>query len=582
MIKISLHRVMGFLLMRAETGLFWAVFGIMCVCIVALSFSTVAGVVLAVALTALWWMWFRNSRERFGETVRMCADGGDTCDPKEPQISEDGITPLALSELPLKRCELYLTDNIGECDRGMYEMHVLELRERRALLEESPVANAMELERLNKVLTDAARLPRRQCKLSLANWVRPHHTSFPMLKSMRNDYGPRGNPRHWAYCYAPMDRENSLDFLKQGLERNANNNDETVIRSGVKAELSNGVENERLEFSTLDPEMMRRTYCNFFYPSRDEKLMSFYQAFRTPEQKMFYAVDMTTEGIIRTIQLYRWFNGYLRLMPTWSSDINLTCQDDTTGIRDMKPNMPETPDRFNIEMAYYCSETPLMKRTRLYHELLRNLFVEVVSGSKLFLQLKDVSTVYVFNINICNRVDRIAPMEGNLMQMFGNSAPRSSLIHWSAGKTQLELCNDKSAKRSEICDVAAQMNTVYTRLQAIFEEQRKYGEDYRRFSQPGSDERIIMTPETIRLLPHFKALRTDQIAQERKFEELKRQKLNAVNEVRKLNMWLAQIETNVNNIIDMMIVRVKAKKIAIPEKPYKYISNDGRVYFQMT
>jgi hypothetical protein len=565
-----------------EESLFWMIFGVMCICVVALGQSaTIAATVGAIIIVIMLAVHFGNRRELFGDTVYMCADGGETCPPKEPNVGANGLDDEAIAELPLKKCDLYLTDNMGECDNGLYEMHILEMKERRKNLESSPVANSVEIERLDRVLMDAARLPRRQCKLTMANWVRPYHSSFPLLKSMKDDFGPRGNPRHWAYCFAPMDRDNSLDFLKQGLERNDDKNGSTVMRSGVQVKLSNQVENERVEFSTLNPEDMRKTYCNFFYPARDEKIMSYYQMFQAHAQNKFFTIDMTPSGVIRDIKIYTWSKGYLSLLPKSATQNIMTCQDNLSSIQSFNQNMPEVPDRFNIEMAFYCSDKPLFKLFTRYRWLIRQLYTEVVSGNKLFYQLKESATVYTFNINICDRVDRITPMQGNLMQMLGNAATQSTVVHWNSGATQDELCNKKAAKRAEVCDVAMKMNETYTVLQRIYADQKRYGEDYRSYSRPDTNEKIIMTPETARLVPVFQQLLRDQINNERKFQELTNQKRSAVSEIRKINGWLMEIETNINNVIDSMMVKVRGKLIAIPVKPYQYISNDGRVYFQM-
>ena len=385
-----------------ETAVFWAVFVIMCVCIVSLVQSTYAAVVLLLVLTSATCMyWYYRGREHFGpgDTVVMCTDGGNACATPTEQPAES----TDISKLPLKKCDLYLTNNIDECDSGLYEMHYIEMEERRRALEKNPVVNAGEIEKLNRVLSDAGRLTRRQCKLTMGNWVRPHHSSFPQLKSMRSDYEARGNPRHWAYCYAPMEKDDSLEKLKDGIR----NNGTSVARSGMKTMLSNGIENERIEFSTLKADDMRRAFCNFFNPTSDDKLASYYQTFSTPQQRTFIAVDMSPKGFIKGVQIYSWDRGYLVLSPPTDVETTATRQDDLTTLQSLSPDMPETPDRFNIEIAHYCSEKPLIKTMSYYRIILRQLYEEVVQDKKLLYVLKDAASVYAFNINMCDRVDRI-------------------------------------------------------------------------------------------------------------------------------------------------------------------------------
>ena len=568
--------------------LYWVVFGIMCVCIVALAQSTRAAVclsvfILAVAIGHAYYL-RRHSMEHFGpgDTLYACADGTNTtCKPNAEPDAED-IDANGVSRLPLKKCDLYLTDNVGECDAGMYEMHYMELEERRRKLETSTdVSSKDELERINRVLADAALLPKRQCKLSMSNWVRPYHSSYPYIKSMENDYGPRGFPRQWAFCFAPMDRDNSLEYLKNGIAKN----DRllvapTVVRSGMKLKLSNGVDNERVEFLSLKKEEMRKTYCNFFYPMRDERLVSYYQMFKEREQSVIYTVNMTGEGYIISMQLHKWRDGYLDLIPLTTTQRISTTQDDMSSLSRFNSNMPQTPDRFNIEMAYHCSSKPLLKYITTYRWLLRELYTEIVSDEKLFYQLKDTVTVYAFNVNICERVDRVKPMEGNLLELLGKTATRTTLIHPSAGKTQSDLEQEKESKHDKICAVASEMNDIYNRLQEIYEEQKKHGLDYRTYSQPDTGASTVMTPETQRVSPLFDALRKEQLSNEKKFKLLEFEKKVAVADIRKLNMMLTDIEANINTVIDTMMQEIKGKRIGIPEKPYMYISSDGKSYFR--
>lgn len=571
--------------MEINEVLLWSALGAICICMLVLIKSPIVsaiGCLSAIVGIVILWIWLgRRRTESFGDTVFMCTDGASTCSPQEPEIGPFGLDENAFASLPLKACDLYLTDNIAECDSGLYDKHILELKERLVALEQSPVANRKEIEQIQKVLRDAARLPKRQCKLKMSNWVRPQHSSFPALKAMSSDYAPRGNPRHWAYCYAPMDKANSLTFLKQGLERNTKLVGETVVLTGTSTKLSNNVMNQRLEFTTMEPEQIRKTYCNFFYPLRDAKVMSFYQLFRNPEKSIFYAVDMTPEGVIRNLQLYRWFNGYLQLIPSWKNESVKTCQDDTTGLVAIGKFPQETPDRFNLETSYYCDPKPLRKTVGTYRKMLRKLFTETVNGKQLMLTLKDTTSAYQLNINICNRVDSVVSLTINLMEMLGNAVPRNITIHGSAGKTQAELCELKKAKREEICKYAIEMNRIYHRLKEISEEQKRHAEDYREYSKPDTNVGVIMKPETSRVMPILQSLRAQEVTLQRKFAEFTIMKKAAVAEVLKINTWLAEIEMNIDKVIDRMIVVIKGKRIAIRDKPYQYISNDGRVYFQL-
>ena len=172
-------------------------------------------------------------------------------------------------------------------------------------------------------------------------------------------------------------------------------------------------------------------------------------------------------------------------------------------------------------------------------------------------------------------------MQSDLYEMLGNAPERTLLLHPTIGKTQEEISGDKHDKRDEICDLAGEMNVVYKRLMEIYDLQKGHGVDYRNYSVPDSETTIVMEPETARILPLLTPIRTEQLALEKKFNELKVKKSIAVREVQDMNMLLINIETKINETIDRMLTAVKGKRIAIPIRPYQYISNDGRVYFQM-
>jgi hypothetical protein len=132
-----------------------------------------------------------------------------------------------------------------------------------------------------------------------------------------------------------------------------------------------------------------------------------------------------------------------------------------------------------------------------------------------------------------------------------------------------------------MCDLAIEMTKTYKDIQDVLAEQRKQGEEYRLYSQPDSGQRVVMTPQTIAKQDIFKDLRKRQLDLEAKFVlETKRKKLY-VEIINLVNMMIADLERKMEAIADNMLTRVKGKKLAILEKPYKYITNDGRLYFKM-
>ena len=591
------------MVMELDEALFWAAFGIMCASIVAIHSARLAVYALVAAAGLLMGAYaykkdgfaLRESfaprddgsalRESFAprDDVLMCADSSNSCARTggEMPIGDQGIDPSQLKDMPLTKCNLYLTDNVAECDEGLYDKHILELKARRQQLEAAPESNRLELERIDKVLKDAARLPRRQCKYTMSNWVRPYHSTMPTLMIKRDDFEPRGNPRHWAYCFAPMDRDDSSQYLKRRLERNSSINGDTIVRSGAKFELSNGVENDRVEFATMEPEQIRQTYCAMFYPQRDSKLADYYQLFKTEDLRRFFAMDMTPEGVIRGLQIYNWEDGALTLVSPATQISVYTCQDDTSDLGNIDTTMEEKPDKFNLEMSHYCGDKPLRKTVSLYKWMLRQLYSEEVSGQQLRWKVRGSANAYAFRLNICDRVDAIKPISADIMEMLGNAPDRVTVVHGNAGKSQDALCVEKSQKRKLICDLNIDMTKIYKRLQQIYEAQRVQGHDYMEYGLPDSGTPVVMKPETIRRAPTFAALRTEQLDLENKFTTNLALKRKAMTDIRGINARLVEIETNINNAIDAMATKIKGKLTALQPRPYEYITNDGRVYFQM-
>jgi|Laugresbdmm110dd_1035094.scaffolds.fasta_scaffold02874_5 hypothetical protein len=517
-------------------------------------------------------------KEGFGPTVYQCSSGDPSSCPIDKPLEE--IDASVIAKLPLKPCNLYLTDHIQECDDGMYQMHVLELKERRATMEaENATFHSDEIARINRVLEDAARLKRRQCKFTMNDWVRPDHSSFPLLKVMRSDSDNRGHPRQWAYCYAPLAATGAKEVFLASLEKNERANGETLARTGFNYKLSNELDNERVEFNTMDAEPLRRTFCTIFNPALVPGLQPFYSILKM--QPRFMALDLTPDGIIINFEVYDWDDGFLRRIdPSAMIEVE-SGQDNNAEILKMDPKMPQEPARFNIETSYYCKTNNIRTMKRVYTEAAKTLFAEVVEGRSLIFQLKYTANVYVFNVNVCDRVDKVETMSGDLEKILGNSQVRNTPISGFGFWSRTELIRLKNTYRSHMCDLAIEMTKTYKDIQDVLAEQRKQGEEYRLYSQPDSGQRVVMTPQTIAKQDIFKDLRKRQLDLESKFVlETKRKKLY-VEIINLVNMMIADLERKMEAIADNMLTRVKGKKLAILEKPYKYITNDGRLYFKM-
>ena len=535
-------------------------------------------VVLAVLATVLAFLTFRKTKEGFGPTLYQCSSGDASSCPVDQPLEE--IDASVIAKLPLKPCNLYLTSNIQECDDGMYQMHVLELKERRAAMEaENARFHRKEIARIDRVLEDAARLKRRQCKFTMNDWVRPDHSSFPLLKVMKSDTTNRLHPRHWAYCYAPLAAAGAKEGVLASLETNELANGPTLARTGFQYKLSNELDNERIEFNTMDAESLRRTFCTIFNPALQPGLQSFYSLFKT--QPRLLVMDLTPDGIIVNFDIYDWDDGFLRrLNPATMIEVE-SGQDNTAEISTMDPNMVQDPTRFNRETSYYCKINNIRNMKSAYTEEAKAMFTDVVEGGNLVLKLKTAANVYTFNVNVCDRVDKVETMSGDLAQMLGNAQGRNTLLRSNTSRTRAELISDKMAQRSAVCNLAIEMTQTYKDIQAVLAEQRQQGEEYRMYSQPDSGQRIVMSPQTAAKAPIFLRLRQRQLELEAKFADQTRRKAAAVATIQTLNMMIADVERTMENAITNMRTKVRGKKMAIPSKPYKYITNDGRMYFKM-
>ena len=519
-----------------------------------------------------------STKEGFGPTLYQCSSGNAASCPVDQPLEE--IDASVIAKLPLKPCNLYLTSNIQECDDGMYQMHVLELKERRAAMEtENARYHAKSIARIDRVLEDAARLKRRQCKFTMNDWVRPDHSSFPLLKVMKSDTDNRLHPRHWAYCYAPLAAAGAKEALLASLETNELANGPTLARTGFEYKLSNELNNERVEFNTMDAESLRRTFCTIFNPALQPGLQPFYSLFKT--QPRLLAMDLTPDGIVVNLDVYDWDDGFLRrLNPATLIEVE-SGQDNNAEILTMDPNMAQDPVRFNRETSYYCKINNVRSMKSAYTEEAKALFTEVIEGGNLVLQLKTVANVYVFNVNVCDRVDKVETMSGDLAKMLGNAQSRGTLLRSNTSRTRAELISDKMAQRSTVCNLAIEMTQTYKDIQAVLAEQRQQGEEYRLYSQPDSGQRVVMSPQTVAKAPIFQRLRQRQLELEAKFADQTRRKAAAVAAIQTLNMMIADVERTMENIVTNMRTQVQGKKMAIPLKPYKYITNDGRMYFKM-
>lgn len=548
--------------------------GLMCIYIISLLHEGLA-LTLMVTLGAVY-IYFvmlrKKHQESFaqGDTVIMCKNCGLI--PKEEPISNTADYNFDIETLPLKKCEVYLTDNVKECDDGMYDKDTQDLMQELNELEKSPSTNVAQIQSIKRVLQDLPRVPNKQCKLTMGDWVQPYHPSLPVIKAMPKDYMARGNPRHWAYCYSPMDTDNGLESLKKQLEGNTIRVGETVVRSGYNQKLSNGIQNQRIEFTDLSPRRIRQTYCNLF--TSGDNVKSYYKTFNSPAQNKFFCMDLTQNGVIRNIQIYRWNEGYLTLVPNWQKETVSTMQDDVSLISTFDPKMEETPERFNIETAYYCGDKILRKERSIYHQLLRDLYEEVVEGSSVYLRLKQSVNVLSFKFNICVRVDKLNPISMvTLSDILGNAAQRTTLLHPSAGRIQSHLMDEKTLERSGVCKIAIEMNKVYEKLQKTYADQKEYAKKYQDKVLSGSRAKMAANSTNMMV-----KLRIEQHEYESELSQMSKEKAGMVKRIQKINNQLMDMENKTETIITTMMSNIRGKQITNNFNNLK--SSDGRIYFK--
>ena len=518
-----------------------------------------------------------RGREHFAPAFRVCADGGTA--PDCPQELPDSMDEGTLATMPLKPCAMYFVPNTADCDEGWYEKTKLELLDIRAEYEKAPAANAPQLEQMNRIIANYDTVFRRQCKLTFNNWVRPDDPSYPLFHVTPQELQARGNPRHWAFCFAPTPTAGARTALEEALADNARANGATVLATpGDNYRLSNNVDNTRVEFSTMGKDALVKTFCKLFNPLLDPALAPFYQNFA--QAGAFFAIDLTNDGILRGIRQFDWNNGN----PQRSADterVVWSAQDDLSR-RPAFGAMPQTPERFVLESSYHCAAPPLyVRHPSAYTLAVQDLFAEEVVGGALVFKLKQSASLYVFNINTCDKVDRITPKSiANLPAFLGN-VPSSTTLRAGMPYLSVELWHQKNAAHTEACAMAAAATDTFNKLKAVRARQVALANEYVAFSQPGTGERVRMQPKTTSSRPAFTALRDEEQALQRLFEKQVATKSAAQAKIAELNLQLTDIDANKRRAAQVLQQAVVGKKIAVKEKPYTYISNDGNVYFHV-
>jgi hypothetical protein len=520
-----------------------------------------------------------EQREGFAPAMRVCTTG--TADEGECEPAAD---PPDVSALPLRPCAMYFTGNVDACDAGLYEKSKLELLDMRSAYEKDAASHATQIQQLNRVIGDYDTIYRRQCKLTFSDWVRPDHPSYPMLEINEKELTARGNSRHWAFCFAPTADEPAKKQLEDALAVNNAANGETVMPSSLDEgyELSNGLAtNTRLEFTTMAKSDLVRTFCTMFSPQANTALTPFYQAFGAPGGGRFFAIDMTNDGILRALRLYTWANGTLTRVPEAQQETVDSLQDDVAR-RPAYAALPQTPDRFVLESAYHCDAPALRVTQSTYVTEMHRLFGDAVVGSQLMYQLRSAANMYVFHINTCERVDSVVPKTiTNLMAFLGNAIPPGILLLGNANSLAAELATAKAAAHGRACASAAAATDIYAQLAEVRRKQQQLAQDYVDHSRPNSGDAVNMAPKTQATRPTFASLRDDETRLQAEFARQVATKTSAQAAIDGLNLQLATIEQNKRNAVQSLRAAIVGKAIAVRDKPYEYISNDGNVYFQM-
>lgn len=540
----------------------------------------VAMVVATTAATA--WAFLHRQRlytEYFAQPYKTCPT---SCTP-EPQT--DGTREVNLDDLanmPLRPCEMYFTENLVDCDSGWYTKSKLELMDLRAKYEADPDKYGEELTRVNRVLADYDLVSTRQCKVSFNNWKRPDHPSFPILRINRAELDARGNARHWAYCFAPIPNTAADDALKAIVAKNTAANGPTVVLTeGDTYALSTGP-NRRVEFASMERRDVVNAFCATFTPSQIPAILPAYQVMAaTPN---LYAIDMTNDGIIKGLVLARWDDGYIRDVPLTATVAVDSFQDDVSN-RPAYLDMPQTPLRFSIESAYHCSPPNLRQQQSVYVEELKKLFFFNVTDRGLVYEFNPEARIRVFNINICSRVDKIETKDTTdigigLNAFFGDVVPEAAVLMASPKKYLDEHKDAKAAAHEAICTLAGQMTTTYAAIQEVQDKQRVLSNTYLGYTQPDSGARVTMTPYTAQTDPQFAELRNKERDLQAIFDRMAADKAAHVATINRVNSDIALIEERMRNLMGTIMTNMKGKKIAVPDKPYVYITNDGRTYFQ--
>lgn len=610
--------------MEIEEAVFYCVLGVVCVAF-ALTFERVrsagAKALLLISLLVLIVVGARVGhrflREHF-ETATSAAknvlyvcsstlSGSNVCaKPSEVDIS-NGMTLDLLAQLPVEPCVVYNTVNIEDCDAGLYDHHRYELDAMRKDLENTG-ANPELLAGINRVLSDTTVSDGGACKLQMGNWVRPIHSTFPDLSTLSSESGQRGNPLHWAYCYSPILDGTSSDKLNALLAKNAAaNGSRTVLRTEDPETytLKTGV-HARVEFATLNPTAMTKTFCALFDPMADAKLASYYTLFSNPAFQSFIGAKvMDMNMFVQSFTAYKWNDGALvsvgnasganELVDVRSCRSDLTKRSATFGTA----TYPSSEEQINSDHAFYCGDSAFVRKDFPYRIALRNLFMEVVEGGKLWLELKPNVTVYKILFNACGKAASIDTMTVPTDTLFPRAINRRNMIAQSKA-TSNDICEDNKKKRQAMCELLQDVILTYRSLMDTKARLREQAAAYVAVSQPtivapvttqpaGSTTTgaaasrstkksgTVMAPVTQRTNPEFDKLSKQLTDYEKQMLTHRTNIATLQKTLDDSEMTLMLIEEKTNKVVDELRTLIIGKQLPIPAQ---YISSDGIVYFQ--
>jgi len=566
-------------------GVFGAAIGVTLLAIVYLCVTPkvtvthlVISIVIAATLLAAWALVERQKvAEFFAPAFRVCMGPGDSECQADNSLPDD-MDAGTIAALPLRPCAMYFTNNVNECEMGMYQKSKLELMDLRAQYEASPDTFAEQLLQVNRVLADYDTIYLRQCKLTFNNWMRPDHASMPVLRVSNAELVARGNPRHWAFCFAPTPTPNAKEALDALINTNTTANGNTlVVTPSDFYTLSTGI-NTRIEFNTLEKRDLVNTFCTIFTPSLDANLQPHYAQLNN--NNILYAIDMTNDGIIKGVDLYAWNDGYLTKLPETMVDFE-SYQDDIAKCP-YTASMPHDPSRFALESLYHCTPPALKTQIPKYVDVLKRLFTPAIVSGNLVYQLSDTARMYVFNINACNRVDKIETKNIlNLLAFFGNAIPAATPLLGSTTRLYNELKMEKATAHAAVCDLAADMTVTFNEIADVNKVYDTLSGQYISNVKADTNTLVTMAPYTTAAMPSFEANRIKDVALHARFNAERDDKLEKIATIDRINLSLAEIELKMKNAAETLRTVVRNKRIAVTEKPYTYISNDGRVYFQM-